>query len=71
MQALIWTGAAISLAGVGGLVYCVQRVLAARRSGLAEDAMREALQKVVLINMAALGVSVLGLMLVVAGIILG
>ena len=71
MQVLIWIGAAISMAGVGGLIYCVMRALAARKSGLADDAMRAALQKVVLINVAALGVSALGLMLVVAGIMLG
>ncbi|OYW62371.1 MAG: hypothetical protein B7Z10_03935 [Rhodobacterales bacterium 32-66-7] len=71
MQALIWAGSALTLAGVAGLVLCVFRALRARRSGLDEAAMRLALQKVVTLNLAALGLSVLGLMLVVAGISLG
>ncbi len=70
MQAMIWIGALISLAGIGGLVYCVIRAMKARNAGLGDDAMRAELQRVVIINMAALGVSALGLMVVVAGIVL-
>ena len=71
MEALVWIGAALALAGVAGLVWCILLALRARRSGMADDAMRAALQRVVVLNMAALGVSALGLMCVVAGIILG
>jgi hypothetical protein len=71
MQALIWAGAALTLLGVAGLVYCVLRALKARRAGLPDDALRAELQRVVLINLGALGVSFLGLMLVVLGIFLG
>jgi hypothetical protein len=71
MQALIWTGAALTLAGIAGLGYCVLKALRARKSGLDDAAMRAALQKVVTLNLAALGVSALGLMLVIAGIVLG
>jgi hypothetical protein len=71
MQALVWIGAALSLAGVGGLIWCILLALRARRSGMEDDAMRAALQRVVVLNMAALGVSAIGLMCVVAGIILG
>ena len=71
MQALIWAAAALTLLGVAGLVYCVLRALKARRAGLPDDALRAELQRVVLINLGALGVSVLGLMLVVLGIFLG
>jgi hypothetical protein len=71
MQALIWTGAALTLLGVGGLIYCVLRALKARRAGLPDDALRAELQRVVLINLGALVVSILGLMLVVLGIFLG
>jgi hypothetical protein len=70
MQALIWVGAALTLVGVAGLVYCVLRAVRARRAGLADEAMRAELQRVVTINMAALGLSALGLGLVVAGILL-
>lgn len=70
MQALVWAGALVSLCGIAGLVYCVARALRARRSGLADEAMRSELQRVVIVNMGALAISALGLMLVVLGIFL-
>lgn len=70
MDILIWIGTALALAGVAGLGWCILLVTRARRSGLGDEAMRSALQRVVTLNLAALGVSALGLMLVVAGIIL-
>jgi hypothetical protein len=71
MDWLIWIGAAISLAGVAGLVWCIVLATQARKAGLAEEAMRARLQRVVTLNMAALGISALGLMCVVVGILLG
>ncbi|HSF63228.1 MAG TPA: hypothetical protein VLA78_02500 [Paracoccaceae bacterium] len=71
MEYLIWIGAAIALAGVAGLVWCIVLALRARRAGLSDDALRARLQHVVVLNMGALGVSALGLMCVVAGILLG
>jgi hypothetical protein len=71
MQAVIWTGAVITLLGVAGLGYCVVRAARARRAGLDDAAMRAELQRVVVINLGALGLSILGLLFVVAGIFLG
>ena len=71
MEALIWIGSALALAGVAGLVWCILLALRARRSGLEDAAMRSALQRVVVLNLAALGVSALGLMCVVMGVVLG
>lgn len=70
MDWLIWIGTGLSLAGVGGLVWCIILTLQARRQGLPDDALRAHLQQVVTYNLAALGVSALGLMLVVTGILL-
>lgn len=70
MQFLVPIGAVVSLAGVAGLVWCIVLATRARRAGLSDDEMRARLQKVVALNMGALGVSALGLMLVVAGIFL-
>jgi hypothetical protein len=70
MEILIWIGAGVSLLGVGGLVWCIMLAMRARKSGMEDEAMRTELQRVVVLNMAALGVSALGLMMVVAGIIL-
>ncbi|PTE19912.1 hypothetical protein C5F48_20380 [Cereibacter changlensis JA139] len=71
MDWLIWIGAAISLAGVAGLVWCIVLAMQARKAGLEEEAMHARLQRVVTLNMAALGISALGLMCVVVGILLG
>ena len=70
MDWLIWIGAAVSLGGIAGLLRCIQLALRARKSGLYITAMRARLQQIVTFNLAALGVSALGLMLVVTGIIL-
>lgn len=70
MEWLVRIGALVTLAGVAGLGYCVWTVLRTRRSGLPDDEMRVALQRIVTINMTALGVSAFGLICVVAGIAL-
>lgn len=71
MEGLIWAGAALTMIGLGGLIYCILRAGRAKRAGLEDAAMRAELQRVVTINLAAVGVSALGLAAVVAGIILG
>jgi hypothetical protein len=71
MDWLIWIGTGLSLAGVAGLIWCIILTLQARRMGLPEAEMRARLQQVVTYNLGALGVSAIGLMLVVAGILLG
>ena len=70
MQALIWIGAAFTLMGVLGLGYCVARVLRAKRAGLDDATLQAELRRVVAINLGAIGVSTLGLMLVVVGVLL-
>jgi hypothetical protein len=70
MEALIWIGTALSLAGVGGLVWCILQALQARRQHLPDAEMRARLQGIVTYNLAALALSALGLMLVVAGLML-
>lgn len=71
MDIIIWIGAGLTLVGLAGLVRCIQLAMRARASGLDDAGVRAALQRVVTLNLAALGVSALGLMLVVAGIALG
>ncbi|SFN49577.1 hypothetical protein SAMN04487859_103221 [Roseovarius lutimaris] len=70
MEILIWLGAAVSLAGMVGLIWCIMTVWKARKAGLSDDALRQAVQKVVPVNTAALFLSVIGLMMVVIGILL-
>jgi hypothetical protein len=68
---LIWVGALISLVGFFGLVWCIVTVMRAKRANLSEDDMRAVLQKALPLNLAALFLSVIGLMMVVIGIMLG
>ncbi len=70
MQALIWIGAAISAAGLAGILWCIVTVAGYRRKGLSDEAMRVAMRRAVMVNMAALFTSVIGLMSVVVGIML-
>ncbi|MBI1494249.1 hypothetical protein [Halocynthiibacter styelae] len=71
MSFLIWPGAALSFLGLCGIFWCIFRAMKARNAGLEDDELRARLQKIVAVNLGALGVSALGLMLVVIGIILG
>ena len=70
MNILVWIGSGLTLLGLVGLIWCILKALAARRAGLDEGQMRAALQRVVMLNMAALGISALGLVTVVAGILI-
>jgi len=71
MEMLVWGGAAVSLAGLAGLVWCILKVWRLRRAGLSDTEMRNAVQAVLPLNLGALFLSVMGLMMVVAGIMLG
>jgi len=71
MAALIWGGSALTLLGLGGILWCIRLVIRARREGLDDGALRARLQRIVAMNLGALGLSVLGLMAVIAGISLG
>ncbi|MGY9048501.1 hypothetical protein P775_08215 [Puniceibacterium antarcticum] len=71
MDSLIWAGTALSVVGLAGLVWCIFKVARARRAGLSDDALRAAVQRVLPYNFGALGLSVIGLMMVITGIFLG
>ena len=53
-----------------GLGYCIWLALAAKRANLPDDEMKARVQKVVALNMGAMGLSAVGLMMVVIGILL-
>lgn len=71
MAGLIWTGTAVTLLGLVGLIGCILMVARARKAGLDDAALKARLQRVVAWNMGALFVSAIGLMMVVVGIFLG
>lgn len=70
MDLLIWIGSALTVVGIIALLWCVKMVVGIRKQTLPEADMRAALQKAVALNMAALGISGIGLMMVVIGVIL-
>lgn len=70
MEFLVWLGAAVTVVGLAGLIWCILKVWKARNAGLDDSRMREELQKIVPLNTGALFLSVIGLMLVVIGILL-
>lgn len=68
MDYVIWAGTAISVIGLIGLIWCILMVIKAKRAALPDDDMRVLLKKVTTYNMAALFLSVIGLMMVIIGI---
>lgn len=70
-EIMIWFGAALSVIGLVGLILCIVRVVRARRAKLPDDEMRAVLAKIIPLNMGALLLSVFGLIMVGAGVILG
>lgn len=70
MEIIVWLGAALTVVGLGMLVWCIVAVAKAKRAGLPEPELKARLQKVVALNLAALGVSGLGLATVIVGIVL-
>jgi hypothetical protein len=70
-EIVIWAGAALTLAGLAALIWCILTVARARRAGLDDQALRIKMRGVIAVNMGALAASTIGLMLVVVGILLG
>ena len=71
MEWLVWIGAAVSVLGLAGIVWCIVRVARAKRQNLPDDRMRAILQQVLPLNVGALMLSGFGLAMVVAGVLLG
>ena len=70
-EIVIWAGAALTLAGLAALIWCILTVARARRAGLDDQALRVKMRGIIAVNMGALAASTIGLMLVVVGIFLG
>ncbi|WP_312525959.1 hypothetical protein [Paracoccus sp. (in: a-proteobacteria)] len=68
---LIWGGTALTVVGLLALGWCILTVIRARRSGQSDEVLRVTMRRVMAVNLAALAGSVIGLMAVVIGIMLG
>ena len=63
-------GILLVLSGLGGLGYCIWRSVSLARAGLAPEALRNALQALVPVNLASVGTAALGLALLLVGLLL-
>ena len=71
MALVIWSGAVISLIGLAGLMVCIFRVMKAKKLMTDEHELRVVVKNILPLNLGSLFLSVLGLMAVVVGILLG
>ena len=71
MDTLIWIGAAVTVLGFAGIVWSIVAVMKVRKAGLDDAALRTRLNGILPLNLGALFLSLIGLMMVVVGIILG
>ncbi len=70
-EMMIWAGAAMTLLGLAGIIVVILRVRSARKASQTDEELKEALLSVLPLNLGALFLSVIGLMLVTVGVILG
>lgn len=71
MEIIVWIGAALSVLGICGILYSILAVTKAKRAGLPDAELRDRLSRILPINLIALFVSMIGLMAVVIGVMLG
>ena len=70
MTGMIWFGAALTIAGIAGILWCINTIRLAQKSALSDAEMRLVLEKALPFKFAAMFVAILGLMIVVIGLIL-
>ncbi len=70
MVYVIWGGALVAVLGVLGLAGSGVAAMRVRGAGLDDAALRARLQRILIWNMAALAVAMLGMMAVVVGLFL-
>ena len=71
MDSVIWAGAGVTILGFAGIIWTIMSVVRARRAGLDDATLRLRLNRILPVNLAALLLSVVGLMIVVVGVVLG
>ena len=71
MEIIVWIGAALSVLGICGIIYSIVAVTRAKRAKLPDEELRARIAKILPINLGALFVSMIGLMAVIVGVMLG
>ena len=70
MTGIVWFGAALALAGIATILWCIHTIRQAQKSALSDIEMRLKLEKAVPLNSVAIFVAIIGLMIVVIGLLL-
>ena len=68
MEWLVAPGIALTIAGLGALMFCILKAVRVRRGADSEDDQRKTLQQLVAINFAGVALSAFGLILITMGI---
>ncbi len=71
MEIIVWIGAALSVLGLCGIIYSIVAVAKAKRANLPDEELRVRISKILPLNLIALFVSMIGLMAVIVGVLLG
>jgi len=71
MEIVVWIGAVLSGLGLIGIIYSIVAVARAKRANLPDEDLRARISKILPINLGALFVSMIGLMAVIIGVMLG
>jgi hypothetical protein len=71
MEIIVLIGAALSAIGLCGIVYSIVAVAKVKRAELSDDELRGRIAKILPVNLIALFVSMIGLMAVIIGVMLG
>lgn len=71
MELVVILGAVISVIGLVGIVFSIIQVRRAKREATNDDELRAKIQAALPLNLGAFLLSVLGLMCVVVGVLLG
>ena len=70
MTGIVWFGAALAVAGIATILWCIHTIRQAQKSALSDIEMRLILEKAVPLNSVAMFVAMIGLMFVVIGLLL-
>ncbi|MEL6838052.1 MAG: hypothetical protein AAFP85_02090 [Pseudomonadota bacterium] len=71
MEIVVWIGAGLSCLGIVGIIYSIVAVARAKRANLPDEDLRARVSAILPINLIALFVSMIGLMAVIIGVMLG
>lgn len=71
MELLVGFGAVLSLIGIAGIILSIVKVRRAKTTSKDDDELRAKIQAAMPLNLGAFLLSILGLMCVVVGVVLG